>query len=158
MTSPFPARCSAASFVRPMTEHHMTDSYEDRVRSLRKAKKLHPEVERRLVKLLRMAFPESPAAPEVSAVPGGRNDLLQYFYDGRRIVLEVFCSASQVPQDLRLLEQCDAAVRIAGSRERVPPQLRGVHRAYCSEGKCRKETSETSTKISRKRGLTPVCS
>ena len=97
----------------PRRTTKMAESYEDRIRTLRKTKQLHPVVEARLVALLRRAFPDSATIPEVSAIPGGRNDLLQYFFDGRRVVIEIFGSASQVPQDLRLLEQCDAAVKIA---------------------------------------------
>jgi len=91
----------------------MTDSYEKQTKKLREGRKLHSAVEDRLVALLKKGFPEAVAVPEVSAVLGGRNDLLQYFFDGRRVVFEIFCSAGQTPQDLRLLEQCDAAVKVA---------------------------------------------
>jgi hypothetical protein len=63
--------------------------------------------------LLRKSFPDTTSISEVSAVLGGRNDLIQYHFNGRKIVFEVFCSPSQVPQDLRLLEQCNADVKIA---------------------------------------------
>ena len=63
--------------------------------------------------ILRATFPESMAVVEVSAVKGGRNDLIQYFQDGRRAVFELFFSPSQVAQDLRLLEQADATWRFA---------------------------------------------
>lgn len=91
----------------------MSQQYEESVRRLRRSRKLHAVTENRLVELLARAFPDARAVPEVSAIPGGRNDLLHYFFDGRRVVFEIFCSANQVPQDLRLLEQCDAAVKIA---------------------------------------------
>jgi len=44
---------------------------------------------------------------------GGRNDLIQFFPNGRCVVFELFVTVSQVPQDLRLLEQSDADVKIA---------------------------------------------
>lgn len=67
----------------------------------------------RLAALLKSAFPTGASVREVSAVLGGRNDLIQYSFEGRRVVFEIFCSKSQVPKDLRLLEQCEAAVKIA---------------------------------------------
>jgi len=50
---------------------------------------------------------------EVGATLGGRNDLIQFFHDGRRTVFEFFATRSQVSEDLRLLEQCQADARIA---------------------------------------------
>jgi hypothetical protein len=58
-------------------------------------------------------YPDAPTVPEVSGVLGGRNDLIQFFFNGRRVVFELFFSPSQVPQDLRLLELAQADVRIA---------------------------------------------
>lgn len=91
----------------------MQEACDEQIRNLRSTKKLHSTVESRLAYLLNKAHPDAHTVPEVSAVLGGRNDLLQYFFNGRRVVFEIFCSASQVSQDLRLLEQCDAAVKIA---------------------------------------------
>lgn len=76
-------------------------------------RELHSAVETRLKHLLDLTFPDSKSISEVGGVLGGRNDLIQFFYSGRRVVFEVFASQSQVPQDLRLLEQCDAQVKIA---------------------------------------------
>ena len=89
------------------------DQYKENIFTLRSAKQLHGAVEIRLASLLARAFPGSAAVPEVVGTLGGRNDLIQYFFDSRRVVFEVFCSKSQVPQDLRLLEQSEAAVKIA---------------------------------------------
>jgi hypothetical protein len=89
------------------------DSYREKLLALRANKRLHSAVQSRLAELLLEAFPSGVSASEISAVVGGRNDLIQYSFSGRRIVFEIFCSKSQVPQDLRLLEQCSAAVRIA---------------------------------------------
>jgi len=89
------------------------EDYRERVLDLRRARRLHPEVLSRLVTLLTIAFPDATAVPEVNATLGGRNDLIQFFHDGRRTVFEVFATASQVPQDLRLLEQCEADAKIS---------------------------------------------
>jgi hypothetical protein len=89
------------------------DVYRDQVLNLKRTRRLHPEVLSRLGTLLKIAFPDATAVPEVSATLGGRNDLIQFFHDGRRTVFEVFASESQVPQDLRLLEQCEANAKIA---------------------------------------------
>ena len=85
----------------------------DWARTLKRKNQLHPVVENRLAELLRSTFPESTAVLEVGAIKGGRNDLLQYFQDGRKAVWELFFSPTQVAQDLRLLEQADATWRFA---------------------------------------------
>jgi hypothetical protein len=74
---------------------------------------LHNAVQARLRQLLAKEFPGNAAVAEVSAVKGGRNDLIHYWQDGKRAVFELFCSTSQVSQDLRLLEQVDAHWKIA---------------------------------------------
>lgn len=74
---------------------------------------LHSAVQTRLRQLLAKEFPDNAAVTEISAVKGGRNDLIYYLQDGKRAVFEFFCSTSQVPQDLRLLEQADAHWKIA---------------------------------------------
>jgi len=74
---------------------------------------LHTAVQARLPQLLAKEFPNNVAVREISAVKGGRNDLIHYWQDGKRAVFELFCSTSQVPQDLRLLEQSDAHWKIA---------------------------------------------
>jgi hypothetical protein len=76
-------------------------------------RQLHGAVQSRLRQLLAKEFPDNAAVAEVSAVKGGRNDLIHYWQDGKRAVFELFCSTSQVPQDLRLLEQADAHWKIA---------------------------------------------
>lgn len=88
-------------------------TYRDRVLALRRQHQLHPQVLDRLATLLSRAFPDAQPIPEVNATPGGRNDLIQFFHDGRRTVVELFATYSQVPQDLRLLEQCQADAKIA---------------------------------------------
>ena len=74
---------------------------------------VHAAFQNALQSLLSAEFPGTTAIPEVYAVVGGRNDLVQYAQDGKRAVFELFCSPSQVPQDLRLLERADAHWKIA---------------------------------------------
>lgn len=83
------------------------------VRKLKSKNRLHDAVEKRLVELLSMIFPDAHSTSEVAGILGGRNDLMQFFFNGRRVVFELFFSPSQVPQDLRLLEQSHANVKIA---------------------------------------------
>jgi hypothetical protein len=102
------------NFISPYFSRktYMTE-LEDKIKQLRRQRKLHDTVERRLQELLQKNFPDSKTTTEVNGVLGGRNDLMQFFYDGKSVVFEVFGSASQVPQDLRLLEQSDAHIKIA---------------------------------------------
>jgi len=77
------------------------------------AHQIHSAVQNRLAQLLAREFPDNPSIVEVFAVKGGRNDLIHYDQQGRLAVFELFCSTSQVPQDLRLLEQAEAHWKIA---------------------------------------------
>jgi hypothetical protein len=83
------------------------------IKRLKSQKLLHTVVEKRLQELLYKIYPDSHSTTEVSGVLGGRNDLFQFFFNGRRVVFELFFSPSQVSQDLRLLEQSFADVKIA---------------------------------------------
>lgn len=89
------------------------DEYLKFVRNLKSKNRLHDTVEKRLTELLSMIFPDAHCTSEVAGILGGRNDLMQFFFNGRRVVFELFFSPSQVPQDLRLLEQNQADVKIA---------------------------------------------
>jgi hypothetical protein len=82
-------------------------------RNSRARKQLHQLAQARLIELLGKLYPDASPVSEVSGVLGGRNDLIQFFFSGRRVVFELFFSVSQVPQDLRLLEQSEANVKIA---------------------------------------------
>jgi hypothetical protein len=85
---------------------------------------VHSAVQNRLAQLLVHEFPDNPSVAEVFAVKGGRNDLIHYDQQGRLAVFELFCSTSQVPQDLRLLEQADAHWKIAVLLDReIRPEL-----------------------------------
>ena len=99
-----------------MTENQAFNTREEYLRFVRKLKsknRLHGTVEKRLVELLSKIFPDAHSTSEVAGILGGRNDLMQFFFNGRRVVFELFFSPSQVPQDLRLLEQSHADVKIA---------------------------------------------
>jgi hypothetical protein len=89
------------------------DAFINLTKSAKGRNRLHGLVEERLASLLTRMYPDALAVPEVSGVLGGRNDLIQFFFNGRRVVFELFFSPSQVPQDLRLLEQSQADVMIA---------------------------------------------
>jgi hypothetical protein len=102
----------------PVTEDRAkrAKEFDDFVKLVTKAKaarRLHPSVEVRLTALLARLYPNDCAVSEVTAVLGGRNDLIQFSFNGRRAVFELFFSPSQVPQDLRLLERAEAEVKIA---------------------------------------------
>ncbi len=85
---------------------------------------IHKDVLNRICKLLHQEFPDNPSVAEVFGVEGGRNDLIYYDQQGRRAVFELFCSTSQVPQDLRLLELVDAHWKTAILLDReIRPEL-----------------------------------
>lgn len=66
-----------------------------------------------LAALLSRLYPDDIIVQEVSGVLGGRNDLMQFAFNGRRAVFEFFFTPDQVPQDLRLLELANAEVKVA---------------------------------------------
>ncbi|MBL7183620.1 MAG: hypothetical protein ISS50_04115 [Anaerolineae bacterium] len=80
---------------------------------LKRKKRLHPIVEKRLALLLKGLYPGAHPITEPGEIPGGRSDLAFYFGSGRYAVFEVFATISQVAQDLRHLEQSNAQARIA---------------------------------------------
>jgi hypothetical protein len=85
----------------------------DWVRAALPKHQVHPAFQTSLRSILSAEFPNTTAIAEVYAVAGGRNDMVQYTQDGKRAVFELFCSPSQVPQDLRLLERAEAHWKIA---------------------------------------------
>jgi hypothetical protein len=100
------------------------DQFVADIRDAKKEKRLHSWVEERLSGLLKNLYPDSYPVPEVGGVLGGRNDLIQFFQNGRRVVFELFATVRQVSQDLRLLEQSSAQVKIAILLdEQVNPKL-----------------------------------
>lgn len=86
---------------------------------LKRERKLHPLAEERLATLLQEIWPDAYPKPEPGEMPAGRSDLAFYFPDGRYAVFEIFATRSQVPQDLRHLEQSNAQARIAILTDRV---------------------------------------
>ena len=89
------------------------ERFREWVRDSLPKRQVHAAFQNSLRLLLSAEFPGTTAIPEVYAVKGGRNDMVQYAQDGKRAVFELFCSPSQVPQDLRLLERADAHWKIA---------------------------------------------
>ena len=83
------------------------------IKGLRKENKLHGFVEKRLIKMLNHIAPELYCINEIQGLLGGRNDLLAFEYNGRKILFEIFASASQVSRDLLILHKTDADVKIA---------------------------------------------
>lgn len=79
----------------------------------KQGKHLHTRSQKQLILYLNELFPHDYAISEVAGVLGGRNDLMHFAFDGRSAVFEFFFSPSQVPQDLRLLEQSKAEIKIA---------------------------------------------
>ena len=80
---------------------------------LKREKKLHPLAQERLATLLQDIWPDGYPKLEPGEMPAGRSDLAFSFPDGRYAVFEIFATVSQVPQDLRHLEQSNALARIA---------------------------------------------
>ena len=79
----------------------------------KKGRRLHALAQEQLTSYLSCLFPQDYATSEIGGVLGGRNDLMLFAFDGRKAVFEFFFSPSQVPQDLRLLEQANADIKIA---------------------------------------------
>ncbi len=100
------------------------DDFTELAKKDKAGRRLHSLVEKQLTLFLTRLYPNDCAVAEVSGVLGGRNDLMQFAFNGRRIVFELFFSPSQVPQDLRLLEQAKADIKIAILLDReVNPKL-----------------------------------
>ncbi len=76
-------------------------------------RRLHPDAERKLNSLLSRLYPDDIVVQEVFAILGGRIDLMQFAFNGRRAVFEFFFTPDQVPQDLRLLELAKAEIKVA---------------------------------------------
>lgn len=86
----------------------------DALLSLRKARELHPAVERRLKELAACARPESFALPEGWGIAGShRSDLVVYLHDRKVIHIELFGHPSTVEKDLNILHMSDADVKVA---------------------------------------------
>lgn len=89
------------------------EKYIEFILGLRKKRQLHPVVEKRLMYILSKISPELHPFKEIQGLAGGRNDVLAYEYNGRKVLFEIFGSKSQVSRDLRILDKTDADVKIA---------------------------------------------
>ena len=88
-------------------------NFEDWILKNRKAKRLHGIVEDRLVAILTKIFPDYHPVKEAQGLAGGRNDLILFEFNGRKVLFEVFASHTQVTRDLRILDRTKADVKIA---------------------------------------------
>jgi len=80
---------------------------------LRKKKRLHSTVEEQLVSVLKQVAPEFYPVQEPLGLAGGRNDLILFEFSGRKVLFEIFASASQVSRDLRIMDKTKADYKIA---------------------------------------------
>jgi len=79
----------------------------------RKLKKLHGLVEDRLIQILNKVTPEYHPIKEPQGLAGGRNDLMLFEFNGKKILFEIFATKNQVSRDLRILDKTKADTKIA---------------------------------------------
>ncbi len=91
----------------------LSNTYIQWVREQRKAKKLHTLVEQKLISILSEFASEFEPIPEPQGLAGGRNDLLLFRFDGKKVLFEIFGTKSQVSRDLRILDNTKADIKIA---------------------------------------------
>lgn len=70
-------------------------------------------MENHLIKVFNKIFPSSIAVKEIQGLAGGRNDLIFFEFNKRKVLFEIFASKSQVSRDLRILDKTNADVKIA---------------------------------------------
>jgi hypothetical protein len=85
----------------------------DEIRILRKEKMLHPKVLEELKNIIDRCFPDYTPIAEIQGLAGGRNDLIGFKYNTRKILFEIFATANQVSRDLRILDKTLADIKIA---------------------------------------------
>ena len=85
----------------------------DNIIKLRKKKLLHSYVLRELIMIINTYFPKYEPIAEIQGLAGGRNDLIAFKYNTRKILFEVFATASQVSRDLRILDNTISDIKIA---------------------------------------------
>ncbi|MGO9122894.1 MAG: hypothetical protein ACLQPD_35395 [Desulfomonilaceae bacterium] len=83
------------------------------IETIRRSRKLHSTVEDRLIDLLKRIAPDYHSIKEPVGLAGGRNDLMLFEFSGKKVLLELFATRSQVSRDLRILDKTDAEVKIA---------------------------------------------
>jgi|GEM_PF-1744868 len=81
--------------------------------SLRKSRQLHTTVEKRIAQVLSKVVPDFHPVAEPLGLAGGRNDLMLFEFSGKKVLFEIFATASQVSRDLRILDKTKADVKIA---------------------------------------------
>lgn len=96
-----------------MERNQSDGEYIAHVLELRRTKRLHGAVEQRIVALCAELVPELHAVKEIQGLAGGRNDLMLFKFNGRKVVIEVFATATQVSRDLRILDATHADTKIA---------------------------------------------
>jgi len=90
----------------------MTDIFNEIIK-YRKNKLLHSIVLRELSMIINKYFPKYEPIAEIQGLAGGRNDLIAFKYNARKVLFEVFATASQVSRDLRILDKTISDVKIA---------------------------------------------
>jgi hypothetical protein len=80
---------------------------------LRKDKRLHSIVLRELTLIINRYFPKYEPIAEIQGLPGGRNDLIAFKYNARKILFEVFATTNQVSRDLRIMDKTNSDIKIA---------------------------------------------
>ena len=91
----------------------LSENYIQWIRDIRKEKKLHGIVEDKLVEILSALFSDFESVKEPQGLAGGRNDLMLFRFDGKKVLFEIFGSKSQVSRDLRILDKTIADKKIA---------------------------------------------
>lgn len=91
----------------------LPESYIQWVKKCRKEKKLHGVVEDKLVEVLSFLSPAFEPIKEPQGLAGGRNDLMLFRFDGKKVLFEIFGTKSQVSRDLRILDKTSADKKIA---------------------------------------------
>jgi hypothetical protein len=90
----------------------MTDIFNGIIK-LRKNKLLHSNILSELTIIINRYFPEYEPIAEIQGLAGGRNDLIAFKYNTRKILFEVFATASQVSRELRILDNTISDIKIA---------------------------------------------
>lgn len=91
----------------------LPESYIQWITEARKEKKLHGIVEDKLVEILSFLSHDFEPIKEPQGLAGGRNDLMLFRFDGKKVLFEIFGTKSQVSRDLRILDQTSADTKIA---------------------------------------------
>lgn len=89
------------------------ESFKSQILELRKANKLHTEVEGQLTSILKTVVPDMYPLAEPQGLVGGRNDLMLFEFSGRSIVFEIFATSNQVSRDLLILHKTSANLKVA---------------------------------------------